>query len=424
MEETIQHCSDNSMIIVTLKLLQQSLFFFCIAISLQLYAQKDSASFNKPPFQFPQLLKHASFGVDIGLFQYAFSAAQLEPGYKVKSVKIPPLGIRVNLLSYNFNKHFAANIYYMRPVLFVEYNNINNDGKRYLVTPNIGAFTVRGNIPITTKLQLHAETGLSIVTRSGININDEPVLKEASYASMFFESGFTYKLNNKWRLQTSMSYVPGNKKEKHPYTAFYSAGFRYHMQPLAADKLIEKQKAGYYFPKQVLQIGITNNAFGYGVNDFFSGKTINPVPVFWGGGARVQKGISINYLQTAYHGRKFFSLEWGISAGYWQTEELKEQFFTIAAYPVFKFHVLRLKNADGYFYYSVAGPAFQSKTNLDFEPLGKKFTFRDYMGIGTYTGKHKRLNLELNIGHFSNGNLFPFNAGIMVPLSLYAGYCF
>ncbi|MBX9783502.1 MAG: acyloxyacyl hydrolase [Chitinophagaceae bacterium] len=134
--------------------------------------------------------------------------------------------------------------------------------------------------------------------------------------------------------------------------------------------------------------------------------------------------MSINYQRTAFHSKKVFSLEWGISAGYWQTEELKEQFFTIAAYPVFKFHVLRSKTTDGYFFYSVAGPAFQSKTNLDYELLGRKFTFRDYMGIGMYTGKRKQLNLELNIGHFSNGNLFSSNAGIMVPLSLNAGFCF
>ncbi|MBX9783501.1 MAG: hypothetical protein K2X48_09430 [Chitinophagaceae bacterium] len=51
--------------------------------------------------------------------------------------------------------------------------------------------------------------------------------------------------------------------------------------------MIAKQKAGYYFPKQLLQIGYASNVLGYGVNDFISGGSINPVPLFWGGGARV-----------------------------------------------------------------------------------------------------------------------------------------
>ncbi|MBX9783499.1 MAG: hypothetical protein K2X48_09420 [Chitinophagaceae bacterium] len=68
----------------------QVLIIACFPLGI--IAQKDTA-FNKKPFQYPKLLERANFGVDVALFQYAFSAAQLEPGFKVESVTTPPLGV-------------------------------------------------------------------------------------------------------------------------------------------------------------------------------------------------------------------------------------------------------------------------------------------------------------------------------------------
>jgi hypothetical protein len=44
--------------------------------------------------------------------------------------------------------------------------------------------------------------------------------------------------------------------------------------------------------------------------------------------------------------------------------------------------------------------------------------------MGVFTGKDKNLNIGLRIAHFSNGNLFPNNDGVMVPLTLGLGYSF
>jgi hypothetical protein len=80
--------------------------------------------------------------------------------------------------------------------------------------------------------------------------------------------------------------------------------------------------------------------------------------------------------------------------------------------------------ADYYFYYSVAGPTYISKTLLDGEETGRHFTFQDLIGIGSFVGPGRRLNAEINIGHFSNGNIFPYNAGVKVPLTFCFGYTF
>ena len=70
----------------------------------------------------------------------------------------------------------------------------------------------------------------------------------------------------------------------------------------------------------------------------------------------------------------------------------------------------------------MAGPTFISKTKVDNVPLGRKFTFHDFMGIGVFAGKEKRVLGGIRIAHYSNGNLFPQNDGVKIPLTFNLGY--
>ena len=193
------------------------------------------------------------------------------------------------------------------------------------------------------------------------------------------------------------------------------------MRPLSQDKVNEKQNAGYLFPKHLLQIGFSTNMFNYGVNDFF---TISPLPIFWSGNVYIEKGISIAYQQNIYHTKKVFSLDWGANASYWQSKENKDNFGTLSLYPVLRFTFLRTKPLDFYFNYSAAGPTYISKTEIDKQLTGKHFTFQDFMGLGFYAGAKRNLNAEFKIVHYSNGNIFPYNPGLTIPLTICLGYTF
>ena len=57
-------------------------------------------------------------------------------------------------------------------------------------------------------------------------------------------------------------------------------------------------------------------------------------------------------------------------------------------------------------------------------PTGRRFTFRDFMGMGSYIGKDRKINAEINIGHFSNGNIYPDNPGVKIPLTFNLGWAF
>jgi hypothetical protein len=70
----------------------------------------------------------------------------------------------------------------------------------------------------------------------------------------------------------------------------------------------------------------------------------------------------------------------------------------------------------------VAGPSFISKKIIDNEYTGRQFTFQDFMGIGFFAGLKKNWNAGIRIVHFSNGNIFPQNAGVKVPLTFSLGY--
>jgi hypothetical protein len=193
------------------------------------------------------------------------------------------------------------------------------------------------------------------------------------------------------------------------------------MRPLPDERLKRNAAAGYIFPKNLLQLGYTTNTLGYGVNNFVSKEAI---PVFWAGDVQIGRGISLQYQQNIFHARKVFSFDWGADISYWQSRRNKNNFFTTSLFPLLRFTAFRSKVADIYFNYSVAGPTYISKIVIDGANTGKHFTFQDFMGMGTYIGRNKNLNAEIRIMHYSNGNLFPENVGLMIPLTFNLGYAF
>lgn len=371
--------------------------------------------------QYSPAMKNTFFGVNIGSINYPFSTRQLQPGNTVGSVKVPHTAVRLVLVGHEFNKNIAAQITYMRPVKWVEYRDVNNTNQTLTVWMNVAGLTVSGKLPLSKKIALNTEAGLGLIMRRGFNMYDRPVVKSASYATGLFGASLQYKLNHKWDLQVGTTYSPSNDKELQPATVFHSAGFHYTLRELTAERVDVVKKAGYHFPKQIMSVAYATNGLGYGTNNFVSKGVI---PIFWGGEVRARHGLLLNYQHNLFHSRKVFSLDWGLQAGFWKTDGTGTNFFTLSAYPMMRFHTIRSKKTDFYLEYSVAGPSFISKTKMDGLDTGEKFTFLDQMGMGVFTGKNKNLNLGLRIAHFSNGNLFPNNDGVMVPLTFSLGYSF
>lgn len=362
-------------------------------------------------------LSKAYIGVNIGSINYSFTTTQMKPGYSVESILVPHVAVRLILFGYQFNKNLSAQISYMRPVDWVQYKSVNGDKTTHTVWMNIAGLTLKYQNKLANKVSVYTEGGLGIITRNGFVINRVPVVEDANYSTILTAAGIQYHLTNKWDLQAHTVWSPENKKSKQPATFFYSAGFNYRMSPSTRVKRADHSGKQYIFPKNMIQVGYTTNTLGYGVNKLASGMVI-----FWGGEVEIQKGLSVYYKRNVFHTRKSFSFDWGASTGIWKTRKNNETIFTLSLFPVFRVTAVHAKMLDLYFNYSVAGPTFISQSTIDGRETGRKFTFFDFMGIGAFLGKERKLNAEVDIMHFSNGNMYPVNAGLKIPLTFSLGY--
>ena len=366
--------------------------------------------------QFPGALKKAYANFQMGYINTPFSNEQLEAGFQSEKIKIPHLGVRI-IAGYRINDHVSAQMSFMRPGPWIDYIHINGDNKRYGVWMTIGGLTIKPQLRFNRSFSVYGEAGLGFVARHGFKIGQAVGITDASFASILLGGGLEYTLDRNWDFSLNAVYNPESKKNRQPSTSFIAAGVSYKLNPLPDEKVKRNASGAYAFPNEVLQLGISSNVAGYGANKFFSTK----VPIFWAGNIEVKHGFVLAYVKNIFHTRKKFSLNWGADIGFWKTTR-DTSFFAMALYPMFRFTLLRSKPLDGYLQYSVAGPAFVSKRFIDGFDTGRRFTFQDLMGLGFLTGQKKNISIEFMLGHYSNGNIFPKNAGIKLPLQLNLGY--
>jgi hypothetical protein len=390
-----------------------------VALSLLLHASPSIAEEDRS--QYPSFLAHSYFDVGVGYLDYPFTGRQLEPGFTAESVSIPHVGARLVLLGYRFTDHLAAQLSYTRPVEWVKYRNVNGVVADRSVWMNLSGFTLRGNLPLFGPWSLDGEGGVTLVVRHGFGADAIPIVRDADYWAPLYGGGLRYRLNDTWDLNVNAVYSPATASVRQPHTLAVTGGFTFNMRPLSESQVAESASSGFAFPANLLQVGYSSDVAGFGVNRVVSG---GGVPIFWGGIAQVRQGVIGRYHRNVFHTRRLFSLDVGTSVSYWRSRANHEPFYTFSLFPEFRFTPVRLKSSDFYINYSLLGPATISRVTIDGNDTGRHFTFEDFMGIGTYLGKDRHVNAEIHIGHFSNANVLPRNAGLSIPLTFTVGYAF
>jgi opacity protein-like surface antigen len=394
-------------------------FFILSILIFFLATTKTSAQDQRA--QLPGFLSRTSLTLNIGYINYPFDQSQLESGFKATSVHIPHVAVRLAALCYRIRPNAEIHLTYMRPVNWVQYKDINGDNLAYSVFLNWLAVTFKYGVHAGNKVLLYGEAGPALFTRLATLKADSVILKGATYLSAMAGAGAEYQLNNKWSLRAGFTFSPSGSKSRQPHAIFISAGATFKLHPLP-DKIVQRNaNSGYIFPFRQLQVSVTSNFAGYGVNRFFAEGA---VPIFWSGDIRIAKGLALQYQQNVYHGHKLFSFDLGSSISTWQSKDQKVNFFTLSVFPVFRFTLLHTKPVDFYFDYSAAGLTYISSVVIDNKNSGKHFTFQDYMGIGFFSGKKRQVTTGVKIQHYSNGNIFTANPGLQIPLTFYAGYNF
>jgi opacity protein-like surface antigen len=370
--------------------------------------------------QYPAFMANSFFTFSVGAIGYLFGERQLKPGFRVEDIDKPRLSVRVDLFGHRFSKYLSMQATYLRPARFIVYRNINGTQETRQVSNAYGGITFALSLPFNDRVAGYFEGGGGVTSRSGVTFNGKVALDAAHYTSGMLGAGLDIKATPNIDVILAASYLPGRRSFEQPSTRMYTGGLRYHMRPVPDSKVEENRTAGYAFPANMIRGGVTTNSLSYGVNDLFSKK----IPIFWGGHVLTRYGATFDYERNVFHTKKIFAFDLGASASFWRSDLNGESFRTLSAYPLFRFFMLRSEPADVYFNYSLAGPTFISESIIDGQETGARFTFQDFMGIGTLLGKNRHLNVELGIKHFSNGNLFPTNASVKIPLTFSVGYAF
>jgi hypothetical protein len=296
---------------------------------------------------------------------------------------------------------------------------VNGDEARHRLLVHFGALTLKPQLPVGRRVTLYGEAGLGLTSRRAIMVGADAAVPAAHYASVLLAGGAEYHLGGAWDLAAGATYSPGSGRDRQPRTLLFSGGFRYNLRPIPAERAEMNRRSDAVFPRSVIQVEYTAGV-GYGVNDFVSRK----VPIFWGGTVKVARGVAVHLQRNVFHTRRRFGLDLGASASLWRSRGDADRFAALSVYPLFRLTAVRARPADLYLFYSVAGPSYVSRRVIDGRDTGGGFTFQDFMGLGAFLGKGRRVSAVLKINHYSNGNLLTDNAGIKVPLTLGLGLTF
>ena len=399
-------------------------------LSASILAQEPSGTQSSPSpqlsqgdgrAQYPTGLANSFVTLSAGYIGYAFSQQQLEPGHQAGSIDVPHAAARVVLFGHHFGNYLAVQGSYMRPIKYVSYRNLDGSDASHTVWMHFGTVTAQTRVPIGGRLALFGEGGLAITNRHGFELDAKPGVTDARFASVLLGGGVEYQVSPVLDLLVGTTVIPARAADNNPATIFTSMGLRINMRPLPPERVAESIAAGFIFPKNIVQAGYATDAFGFSVNHFFN-KT---VPIFWGGDVKVRHSVvSLLWERNVFHTKKVFALDFGASYSEWRSRNDDNRFRTLSVFPVLRFNVFRSKPADVYVSFSEAGPTYISRVVIDGLQTGSHFTFQDFMAVGMFVGRNRRLNVELNLNHYSNGNLMAENAGVTVPLALRLGYAF
>lgn len=371
-------------------------------------------------------LSRTFFQVNLGYVNYDFDNNLLNEGFTAANTNSNPFSGRL-LIGYKFNDRWALQHGVMRPASWYEYEKVNGTNLTKSVFINAWFLTLSRTWRLKNNWSLFLEAGPVRVTRKGFLLGNNRGVDDHDYLSLLSVGGVKYRLNDQWDLTAQASFIPQDTNNQPAITQF-TAGIQYNLTNLVPKD--HHETSDVFFPKHTLNIGYSNDAFGFAANKFFSLQArignfrSAGIPVFWYGDVKASNTISLNYHRTVYKGKKIFTIGYGASLVAFESSIEREWVYAVSVYPQLNFFFWRNNHFNMYGTYSVVGPTFLSEEDIEGQETGPKITYQDFMGVGAYFGKDNSLNAEIKIIHYSNGNWFNKNAGVAVPLVFSVGYAF
>jgi len=405
--------------------MKKTFLILLLSFTVSSFSQEKENSKTK----FTNFLANSYYSLNFGGIFYPFSNDNLIDGFQTETFSRNWFSGRL-LLGHKITNDLSVQFGTMRPASWFKYDNVNNIGYERSVWINAWSLSLKKDFKLFNKTSFYAEAGIANLTRFGFSIEDQVIYEDAHYASLIYGFGLQHRLNSKWRLSASGTFLPKSTKNNQPSISQATLGFEYHLQQLDDTTAAAFANNGYFFPKNIFQVSYGTGGIGYGVNQFFAmslpiGNFESfGVPVFWVGVVKAQHALSVTYQRLIFRSEKIFSLDWGASITYFQSEVGKSDVVAFSIFPVVRFYLLRKKAYDFYTNYSLIGPAYLTKSDIDGFDSGPRVTYHDTMGFGLFFGKERKYNVELRIMHYSNGNIFTRNDGVAIPLQFTFGKTF
>jgi opacity protein-like surface antigen len=383
---------------------------FFVLIAILFFAYHSSADAADSRRKIPDIFQHSYLGFDLGYGDYHYDRFDLLPQFQARS-KAYEHKVYHLYLGHYFNPYLALQISLMRPYYRLSSQSLH-------VRMSVLGITLRPTLPLNNRISIHGNIGPGYISRRGFISNDIDVVKGNKVLTLLTGGGISFKMSDRWFFDINTSYTLPNQSKNQPPIFHTGAGVHYlifsgkHPSPGDSDDI-----PAYLFPRDTVQVGGFNRKW-------FNWEVPDDLPIFWSGDVELKSGITLTYQRNFFHTDRLFSFDWGVNLSRWVSKEKAEVFYGISLFPALKFWIIRSDKIDFYLTLGLAGPTFLSKKIIDDIDTGEHFTFYDFVGIGAFVGKNKHLNVYIQVAHYSNGNLFPENRGIRIPMTTNIGYAF
>jgi hypothetical protein len=386
-----------------------------IAIAVAVWA---APSAGDDRTRLPSFFENSYIRLTGGVGTFGFTDANLAPNLHSTGILNDRATFGVSAGHY-FKPWLALQIGLLRPVLWVEYRGVLGPGSSSSVRPTILALTARPELALSDRFRVYGEVGAAYIARIGFNgPGGTPAVSSGVLLTPLTGGGVLYTWNAHWHVDATAIVTWANHRANEPSIRYGALGLVYLFGPSASR--LGASAGGYDWPLNLLEGGFFQRRLFYW--DATRVVSTSSVPLFFAGQIKARSGYTLIYERNVFHTTRWFSLNWGLSAGRWASAVRGESFYTLSVFPAIRLWPVHSSFVDSYIAYSLAGPAYLSRVVIDGKDTGGRFTFQDYIGIGVLLGTGKHLDVDFKLLHYSNGNLLTHNPGVAPPLTANIGY--
>jgi hypothetical protein len=163
-----------------------------------------------------------------------------------------------------------------------------------------------------------------------------------------------------------------------------------------------------------------NRVYIHGYDNRVLSKTVPklPKPWMWTARLKVDRSLSVGLERELIH-NSYGAIFMGANLSYFETlYSIPDEMTAVSVYLLSRLYIIKRKGVELFVLYSPAGPTMLSQKVFSTTQWSLPFVFQNQIGFGLYLKNYADLECTIKQCHYSNGDLFPKNGGVDIPLSV------